>query len=72
MNGYDLFGHLKAAVIFALLGLVLFGIVWGLIVMLTPFSIRKEIEEDQNTSLAVLIGSVFLSIAVILAAAIHG
>ncbi|HJW32424.1 MAG TPA: DUF350 domain-containing protein [Holophagaceae bacterium] len=72
MNGYDLMGHVKTAVIFAGLGLVLFAIMWLLIVKLTPFSIRKEIEEDQNTSLAVLIGSVFLSIAIILAAAIHG
>ncbi len=72
MNGYDLMGHVKTAVVFAGLGLVLFAIMWLLIVKLTPFSIRKEIEEDQNTSLAVLIGSVFLSIAIILAAAIHG
>ncbi len=72
MNGYDLIGHVKTAVVFAGLGLVLFAIMWLLIVKLTPFSIRKEIEEDQNTSLAVLIGSVFLSIAIILAAAIHG
>ena len=72
MNSYDLIGHVKTAVVFAGLGLVLFAIMWALIVKLTPFSIRKEIEEDQNTSLAVLIGSVFLSIAIILAAAIHG
>ncbi|HJV23032.1 MAG TPA: DUF350 domain-containing protein [Holophagaceae bacterium] len=72
MNGYDLIGHVKTAVIFAGVGLVLFAIMWLLIVKLTPFSIRKEIEEDQNISLAVLIGSVFLSIAIILAAAIHG
>ena len=72
MNGYDLIGHVKTAVVFAGLGLLLFALMWALIVKLTPFSIRKEIEEDQNTSLAILIGSVFLSIAIILAAAIHG
>lgn len=69
---YDMLGHLKSAVIFALLGIVLFGLVWLVIEKITPFSIRKEIEEDQNTALAVVIGSVFLSIAIILAAAIHG
>ena len=72
MNGYDLIGHVKTAVVFAGLGIALFALMWVLIVKLTPFSIRKEIEEDQNTSLAILIGSVFLSIAIILAAAIHG
>jgi putative membrane protein len=72
MNNYDLFGHLKASLIFGGLGLVIFGVMWFLIIKLSPFSIRKEIEEDQNTSLAILIGFVFLSIAIILAAAIHG
>jgi hypothetical protein len=39
---------------------------------LAPFSIRKEIEEDQNTALAILIGSVILGLSWIIAAAIHG
>jgi uncharacterized membrane protein YjfL (UPF0719 family) len=37
-----------------------------------PFSVRKEIEEDQNTALAVLMGSVILGIAIIVAAAVQG
>jgi uncharacterized membrane protein YjfL (UPF0719 family) len=72
MNSYDLIGHVKTAVVFAGLGILLFALMWFLIVKLTPFSIRKEIEEDQNISLAILVGSVFVSIAIILAAAIHG
>ena len=35
-------------------------------------SIRKEIEDDQNTSLAIIIGSVIIGIALIVAAAVHG
>lgn len=58
--------------IFALLGLVVFAVAFLVIVMLSPFSIRKEIETDQNTSLAILIGSVFIGIAIIISAAIHG
>ena len=42
------------------------------VVKITPFSIRKEIEEDQNVSLAVLIGAVLLGIAWIVGAAVHG
>lgn len=57
---------------FVLLGLLLFGLAFFIIVKISPFSIRKEIEDDQNTSLGILIGSVFLGIAVIIAAAIHG
>ena len=57
---------------FGLMGIVLFGITFFLIVKIAPFSIRKEIEEDQNTSLAILIGSVMIGIALIVAAAVHG
>jgi uncharacterized membrane protein YjfL (UPF0719 family) len=51
---------------------VTFLIVFFIITKITPFSIRKEIEEDQNTSLAILIGAVMLGLAQIIAAAIHG
>ncbi|MEO8801110.1 MAG: DUF350 domain-containing protein [Polyangiaceae bacterium] len=57
---------------FVVLGLFLFGLAFFVIVKVTPFSIRKEIEVDQNTSLAILIASVFLGIAIIIGAAIHG
>jgi uncharacterized membrane protein YjfL (UPF0719 family) len=51
---------------------VLFGVCFLIIGAVTPFSIRKEIEEDQNTALAILIGSVILGLSLIIAAAIHG
>ena len=54
------------------IGLVFFIGAFYVIVKVAPFSVRKEIEEDQNTSLAILIGSVILGIAIIIAAAIHG
>jgi uncharacterized membrane protein YjfL (UPF0719 family) len=57
---------------FGLIGMVLFGLAFFLIVKITPFSIRKEIEDDQNTSLAILIGSVIIGIGLIVAAAVHG
>ena len=37
-----------------------------------PFSIRKEIEDDQNTALGIVIGSMLIGIAIIIAAAIQG
>lgn len=63
---------LVSALSFCVLGLILFGIAFAIIVKVTPFSIRKEIEEDQNTSLAILIASVMVGIAITVAAAIHG
>ena len=57
---------------YTVFGLIVFGIAFWLIVKLTPFSIRKEIEEDHNTALAIVIGAVILGISLIIAAAIHG
>ena len=57
---------------YTLFGLIVFGLAFWIIVSVTPFSIRKEIEEDQNTSLAILIGSVILGLAIIIASVIHG
>ncbi|WP_437589328.1 DUF350 domain-containing protein [Sorangium sp. So ce1000] len=58
--------------VFVTLGLLVFLLAFVLITKLTPFSIRKEIEEDQNTALAIVIGSVILGLAWIISAAIHG
>lgn len=39
---------------------------------ISPFSLRKELEDDQNVAIGILVGAVFLGIAVIVAAAIQG
>jgi len=57
---------------YTIFGLVVFGVAFWIIVQITPFSMRKEIEEDQNISLAILIGSVMLGLAIIIASTIHG
>ena len=72
MNEYNLLEHVKTAVIFSLIGIVLFGIVWFIVVKVSPFSIRKELEVDQNTALGIVLGCLILGIAIIVAAAIHG
>ena len=61
---------LISAVIFVAIGLVVFAIAFFIMTKIAPFSVRKEIEEDQNTSLAVLMGSIIIGIAIIIAAAI--
>ena len=57
---------------FALLGMTLFGLAWLIVVKVSPFSIRKEIEEDQNTALGIILGALILGIAIIIAAAVSG
>jgi uncharacterized membrane protein YjfL (UPF0719 family) len=58
--------------VFVLIGLVLFGLAFVIMKAVVPFSIRKEIEEDQNTALAIVMGSVIIGIALIVSAALHG
>ena len=60
-----------STVVYAVIGMVIFGIGFAIFNKLMPFSVRKEIEEDQNTSLGILLGSVFIGLAIIIAAAIH-
>ncbi|HSQ20664.1 MAG TPA: DUF350 domain-containing protein [Blastocatellia bacterium] len=57
---------------FTLVGLLLFAVAFWIIVKVTPFSIRKEIEEDQNVALGIVIAAVILGIALIVSAAVHG
>lgn len=71
MDWEHLTNQVVTALVFTLIGLAFFAALFFLIVKITPFSIRKEIEEDQNISLAILIGSAFIGIALIIAAAIH-
>ena len=61
-----------ASVVYSAIGIVMFALGFLLIKAVTPFSIRKEIEEDQNTALAIVIGSVILGLSLIIAHAIGG
>jgi len=63
---------LVASVVYSLIGIVMFAASFLIIRLVSPFSLRKEIEEDQNTALAILIGSVILGLSIIIAAAIGG
>ncbi len=63
---------LLSTLVFVLLGIIIFALAFIVIVKASPFSVRKEIEEDQNIALAIVIGAVIIGIAMIVAAAIQG
>jgi uncharacterized membrane protein YjfL (UPF0719 family) len=63
--------NILAAIIFAALGIVTFLVAFVTIDRLTPFNLWKEIVEEQNSALAILIGLMALGISIIIAAAIH-
>jgi uncharacterized membrane protein YjfL (UPF0719 family) len=68
----SLVNTLVQSVVFVLVGLLVFAVAFWLITKLSPFSIRKEIEEDQNTALGIVIGSVIIGLALVISAAISG
>ncbi|MBC7899307.1 MAG: DUF350 domain-containing protein [Saprospiraceae bacterium] len=61
---------LVTTLIFVSIGIVFFAIAYGILSKI--FNIHKEIEEDQNTALGLVIGSIMIGLAIIIAAAIHG
>ncbi|MBD2767997.1 DUF350 domain-containing protein [Hymenobacter sp. BT664] len=63
---------LSASIVYSLLGIVILVISFYLFNKLTPGTLRKEILEDHNNALAILVAAFMLSIAIIISAAIHG
>ena len=68
----ELVKQIISSVVFSVLGLGLFGVSFLIIKALVPFSMRKEIEEDQNTALGIMIGAVIIGLSLIISAAIKG
>ena len=64
------FENILAVITLSFVGIVVFAVVFWLMVKLSPFSVQKEIEVDQNTSLAILFGSVFIATAIVISAGI--
>jgi len=66
-----LLDNLIAAIVFAGLGIIVLFVTFVAVDRLTPYRLWKEIIDDHNTALAVLIGSFALGMSLIIAAAIH-
>ncbi len=67
----NLLPTLLSSILWALLGLFLFALAFWVMGKAAPFSLRKEIEEDQNVALAIIMASVIIGISIIIMAAIH-
>jgi len=68
----ELLPVLTTTVIFVAIGLIVFTVAFFIVVLVAPFSVKKEIEEDQNVSLAIIIGAIIIGVAMIISAAIQG
>src|SRR5215470_16089102 len=59
------------ALVFALVGIVIFVATFVIIDKMTPFHLWKEIVDDKNVALAILLGAMSIGLCVIIAAAVH-
>jgi putative membrane protein len=66
----ELLHNLGAAAVYAALGIVLFVLAFGVINRLTPGTLWKELIEEHNTALAIVVGAMAIGISIIIAAAI--
>ncbi len=64
-------GPILSTIVYSVIGLVIYMVAFWLICKISPFSVRKEIEIDQNTSLGIIIGSVMIGLSIIIASSMH-
>ena len=65
------FGPMIAALVYATIGLVIFGVAFVLVDRLTPYHLWKEIIEEHNTALAIVVGALAIGISIIVSSAIR-
>ncbi len=70
MNGTPL-SNIANALVYSVLGIVIFAIAFAAVDRLTPYHLWKEIVEEKNTALAILVGAMSIGMCIIIAAAVH-
>ena len=67
----SLLTNLLAAVLWSFLGIAIFVGAFVLVDRLTPGTMWKELIEEHNTAVAIVMGAIAIGIAIIIAAAVH-
>lgn len=60
------------SMLFALIGVLVFWVSFIIVDKLTPYDLWKEIIEEKNVALAIVVGSMCIAIGLIVSAAVHG
>jgi putative membrane protein len=58
------------SIVYSIVGTVVLGLSFYVIEKILPFSMRKEIAEDHNVSLGIILGAFVIGLSIIIAAAI--
>ena len=59
------------SIVYALLGIVIFISGFIIVDKLTPYDLWKQVVEEKNLALAIVVGAAALGVCIIIAAAIH-
>lgn len=59
------------AIVYAAIGIAIFAGAFIVIDKMTPYHLWKEIVQEHNQALAILLGAMSIGICVIIAAAVH-
>jgi putative membrane protein len=64
-------GFLLNALVYALLGILIFVLSFAILDKMTPYALWKEIVEEKNVALAILVGAMSVGMCIIIASAVH-
>jgi putative membrane protein len=71
MNEYIQIKAIYASVVYSILGVIILIISFLIIEKITPENTWKEIVQNKNTAVAIIIAAYILAISIIIASAIH-
>jgi putative membrane protein len=60
------------SLLYSVLGTAILLAAFALIERVLPFSLRKEVAEDQNVALGIILGAFILGVSLIISSAIRG
>ena len=60
------------SILYALVGVVVFVVCFVIIDKVTPYDLWRQLCEEKNIALAIVVGSIAIAIGLIVSAAIHG
>ena len=63
-------GHMVASVVYSFIGVAIFAVAFIVMEKIAPFSLRKELAEDDNVAVGVVLGSIVIGLSIIIASAI--
>ncbi len=63
-------GAIVATVVYSAIGIVMFAVAFVIIERLTPFSVRKELEDDDNIAVGIVLATIVIGISMIISAAL--